>query len=119
MSQPRIINATLRAGVWSGELVDGDASGLVVLHEGQPLDGLDATPQPDRDSVLLHVPVPAALISDGVQTFVVQDTAGRHLASFSILAGEVLAHDLRAEIDLLRAELDMLKAAFRNHCAES
>ena len=35
------------------------------------------------------------------------------------LAGEALAHDIRAEIDLLRAELDMLKRAFRRHCLET
>ncbi|WP_333713541.1 hypothetical protein [Yoonia sp.] len=113
----KIINAELRAGVWSGELVGGAASGVRVLHEGRALAGVTTTPLPDRDSTKIAVPVPADLISDGVQTFVVEDSAGRVLASFAILAGEVLAHDLRAEIALLRAELDILKAAFRKHAA--
>jgi hypothetical protein len=113
----KVINAELRAGVWSGELVDGPASGIRVLHQGQALEGVTITPLPDRDSTRISVPVPAALISDGVQTFVVEDSAGRVLASFAILAGDVLAHDLRAEIALLRAELDILKSAFRKHVA--
>jgi hypothetical protein len=113
----KIINAELRAGVWTGELVDGTAEGLQVLHEGQALDGVTATALPDRDGTRISVPVPAALISDGVQTFVVADSKGRVLTSFAILAGDVLAHDLRAEIALLRAELDILKSAFRKHVA--
>lgn len=113
----KIINGELRAGVWSGELVEGTADGLRVLHEGQALDGVTATALPDRDSTRISVPVPSTLISDGVQTFVVEDGTGRMLASFAILAGDVLAHDLRAEIALLRAELDILKSAFRKHVA--
>ena len=35
------------------------------------------------------------------------------------VAGEALAPDLRAELDLLRAELDLLKSAFRRHCREA
>ena len=111
----KIINAELRAGVWTGELTGGSAEGIAVLHEGKALNGVTTTALPGRDSTLIRVPVPAELISDGVQTFVVQDPDGRTLTSFAILAGEVLAHDLRAEIDLLRAELDMLKSAFRKH----
>ena len=114
----KIINAELRAGIWTGELVEGSADSVQVLHNGQPLDGVTTTHLPDRDSTLIRVPLPSALISDGVQPFVVQDGSGHVLTSFAILAGDVMAHDLRAEIDLLRAELDMLKSAFRRHCAE-
>ena len=115
----KIINAELRAGVWTGELVAGKADGLGVFHEGRKLESATFEALPDRDSTVIRVPVPAELISDGVQTFLVQNTEGRTLTSFAILAGEVLAHDLRAEIDLLRAELDMLKSAFRKHCTEN
>ena len=114
----KIINAELRAGTWSGELVNCSAEGCQVLHQGNALDGVTTTQLPDRDSTRISVPIPASLISDGVQTFVVQDGNGKTLASFAILAGDVLAHDLRAEIDLLRAELDMLKTAFRKHVSE-
>ena len=45
--------------------------------------------------------------------------SGAVISTFSLLAGDLLDHDLRAEISLLRAELDMLKRAFRRHCAET
>ena len=41
------------------------------------------------------------------------------LDTITFIAGEALADDIRAEIDLLRAELDMLKRAFRRHCVET
>ena len=64
--------------------------------------------------------VPADSLSDGVQTYLVNDArSGDKLASFTILAGDTLSDDIRAEIDLLRAELDMLKKSFRHHCNET
>ena len=44
---------------------------------------------------------------------------GDTLDSISIITGEVLSDDIRAEMNLLRAELDMLKKAFRRHCIET
>jgi len=44
---------------------------------------------------------------------------GGKLGSFTVIAGEALGDDIRAEMDLLRAELDMLKRAFRRHCLET
>jgi hypothetical protein len=41
------------------------------------------------------------------------------LEKFTLIAGDVLGDDIRAEVDLLRAELDMLKRAFRRHCVET
>lgn len=68
----------------------------------------------------VRVPIPADLISDGVQSFVISDaTTGTTLSSFAIIAGDALAEDIRAEMDLLRAELDLLKRAFRRHCVET
>lgn len=68
----------------------------------------------------LRVELPADILTDGVQTFLIVDTeTGATLDSFAILTGEPVADDLRGEIDLLRAELDMLKKAFRRHCVET
>jgi len=68
----------------------------------------------------VKVPVPASAISDGVQTFVISDgDTGDVLNTFSILAGDAIGEDMRAEMDLLRAELDLLKRAFRRHCVET
>ncbi|MDA8740151.1 hypothetical protein N9M73_03340 [Rhodobacteraceae bacterium] len=41
------------------------------------------------------------------------------LARFTLIGGDLVDQDLRAEIDLLRAELDLLKRAFRRHCADT
>ena len=41
------------------------------------------------------------------------------LASFTVVMGQPLDEDIRAEMALLRAELDMLKRAFRRHCVET
>lgn len=111
----------LVAGTWKGVLTGASAvPDLKVTHLDHVLDGVTVQRLSDQGDWLVQVPVPASLISDGVQTFVIADAAtGDRLASFAILAGEALADDLRAEIDLLRAELDMLKRAFRLHCAET
>jgi hypothetical protein len=55
-----------------------------------------------------------------VQVFLINDAAtGETLDSFTIITGEPLEDDIRAEVELLRAELDMLKRAFRRHCVET
>jgi len=64
--------------------------------------------------------LPVERLSDGVQTFVIEDAdTGDALAHETVIAGEVLDEDTRAEVALLRAELDLLKRAFRRHCSES
>lgn len=66
------------------------------------------------------MPIPAEAVADGVQTFVIFDAAGStRLGDFTLIAGEAVSDDLRAEVELLRAELDMLKRAFRRHCLET
>ncbi|TCP40608.1 hypothetical protein [Rhodovulum marinum] len=120
----RLTATRLRAGVWEGVL-DGAAGeappAIEVVHLETPLSGVTLTPDADLPGrYAVRVPIPADLLSDGVQTFVVREAAGgATLASFAIVAGAPLDHDLRAEIDLLRAELDLLKKAFRRHCVET
>ncbi|GAA0290202.1 thioredoxin domain-containing protein [Rhodovulum strictum] len=120
---PRLTATRLHAGVWEGVLdaPGTDPPGIEALHLGRPVPGLRLTPDPDRPGrFALALPIPAEILSDGVQTCVIRDrTSGATLASFTILAGSPLDHDLRAEIDLLRAELDLLKRAFRAHCVET
>lgn len=116
LTKTKLIN-----GVWEGELigVTGDtAPALSVTHLTKPVDGLQTTLEDGRWFV--RVPVPLELIADGVQTFVISEVdTDKTLASFTLLSGEALAEDIRAEMDLLRAELDMLKRAFRRHCLET
>jgi len=120
-----LTKASLRDGVWEGVLtMEGAADDvpppLSALHLAQPVQGLEIIPLDEAGKWIVSLPIPTELISDGVQTFVIADAEnGEHLASFSLLAGDALAEDIRAEIDLLRAELDMLKRAFRRHCLET
>ena len=65
----------------------------------------------------LRVPIPAWALNEGVQTFVVQ-AGGERLAQFTLIAGQPLEEDIRAEVSLLRAELDLLKRAFQRHLRE-
>ncbi len=124
MTDLTLTKTRMTAGVWEGVLTrPGTGSfqpALAVSHQNVQIDGWTVTEDAAAGNWLMRVPVPAELIADGVQTFVISDTrSDETLASFSLLAGEALAEDIRAEMDLLRAELDMLKRAFRRHCVET
>jgi len=115
----------IQAGTYEGVLKAGGEGNynpdIAVLHLEQELDGLTLT----EDSSLAntwHVKfdIPSAALTDGVQTFLIMErSTGESLDSFTIVTGEALSDDIRAEMDLLRAELDMLKKAFRRHCVET
>lgn len=129
MSEPQgttdavLTRTRLVAGIWEGimtEPVEGVEPRIGVRHEGTEIPGVEVLPEGSPGLWLVRVPIPQEAISDGVQTFVVLDRVnGETLTSFSIVAGEPLADDLRSEIDLLRSELDLLKRAFRRHCVET
>lgn len=110
-------------GVWEGRL-DGMAAGrapqITASHEGRVLEGVAAEPLANGQGWHLRVPVPSDVVGDGLHTILLSDAdTGARLGSIAIAAGDPLAEDMRAELDLLRAELDLLKRAFRRHCAES
>ncbi len=115
----------IKEGVWYGELVVNDADEaqpkIEVRHLDQVLDGVVVKEHGNEKArFVLSVPIPAAVLNDGVQTFVISDAqTGDKLDSFSIVTGQPMEDDIRAELDLLRAELDMLKRAFRRHCVET
>ena len=115
----------IRSGVWEGLLTGGSERAtppeIEVRHLELPLDGVQvALADGMRKTWTVRVPIPADLLSDGVQTFLIHARpGGEKLASFTIITGAVLEEDIRAEVDLLRAELDMLKRAFRRHCLET
>lgn len=112
----------IRAGVWEG-VVSGAAETptLAVLHLEKPVPGVTVTAVAERAGEwLVQVPIPAELLSEGVQTFLIINSAtGEKLQHFTVITGVAMEDDLRAEVDLLRAELDMLKRAFRRHCLET
>lgn len=122
--QIELTKLRLVEGVWRGALKHtGRADwqpNIEVTHLDFPVE--DVTVEEDRveEHWLVSVPIPADRIADGVQTFVIRDRKEDVvLGSFSIVAGDALAEDIRAELSLLRAELDMLKKAFRRHCVET
>ncbi|WP_371416304.1 hypothetical protein [Rubellimicrobium sp. CFH 75288] len=115
---PRLVPLRLAGGMWEGLWEGADPPRLVASHTGIPLPPPEAAETEGGWLVRLRLPV--ELIAEGVQTVVIADAGtGGTLARITLVAGEVLADDLRAEIDLLRAELDMLKRAFRRHCLET
>lgn len=112
-------------GVWEGLLSSRAkvAPQLLLRHEdelvGQP-ETLEADAPPGEPSRwLVRFRLPVDRLSDGVQTFIIEDAeTGDQLAHETIFAGEIVEDDIRAEVSLLRAELDLLKRAFRRHCSE-
>ncbi|SMC53077.1 hypothetical protein [Primorskyibacter flagellatus] len=124
MSDYHIAKRRFVEGVWEGivtrKRADSPAPRVEVTHQGRALPEVKLTESPDGGHWDLTVPVPANMLGDGAQVFLINDAAsGDLLDSFAIIAGEVLADDLHAELQLLRDELDMLKRAFRRHCLDT
>ncbi len=122
---PMVLTKTrLFEGIWEGVLRYENDSGpdpkLDVTFQDKPVKGVDLTFL-EKDQVwAVRIPLPPESLSDGVHTILVSDaSSGERLDKITFIAGEALADDLRAELDLLRAELDMLKRAFRRHCVET
>lgn len=111
-------------GVWHGALKRHGQEqwqpSIEVTHLDFVVEGVEIEEDRVEECWHVRVPIPADRIADGVQTFVIRDKrTDTVLANFSIVAGDALAEDIRAELSLLRAELDMLKKAFRRHCVET
>lgn len=124
MSELTLTKTRLFEGVWEGALKSSEASAtkpqVDVTYLGEPVPEVSIDPTEEAGLWRLRFQVPKESLSDGVQTVVISDHATEErLETVSFIAGEALAGDLRAEIDLLRAELDMLKRAFRRHCVET
>ncbi len=122
MSTLKLTKTKMKQGVWQG-IVTQTGSGVPVIdvtHVGITIPGVELTHNESAGHWLLSIPIPADAITDGVQTLLITDkAAGAKIGHISLIAGEPLMDDVRAELDLLRAELDMLKRAFRRHCLET
>ncbi|KUP92990.1 hypothetical protein [Tritonibacter horizontis] len=124
MSALTLNKIRFHGGVWEGVIdsadTPGSQPGVTVRLLDRKIDGVTLRAAETAGSWHLSIPVPAEALGDGVQCFVIYDEAtGTKLGDFTVISGEPLADDLRAEIALLRAELDMLKRAFRRHCLET
>lgn len=112
----------IQAGVWEGLLTGAVGTPrLEAMHLDMPLASVTVTAVAGGAGVwAVRVPIPAQVLSEGVQTFVIRDAqSGGTLAHFTVITGAAINEDFRAEMDLLRAELDLLKRAFRRHCVET
>ena len=121
MSEAKLNASGIRNGYWEGEVVTTDDAppALEILHMNQNLDGVEIAPAGEAGHWRVRVPIPAATLNEGVQTFLIQHGAsGNRIGEFTIIAGVPLEDDIRAEIGLLRAELDILKKSFRRHCVD-
>ncbi len=112
-------------GVWEGIVTTGNSEGseptIEVLHLGKALDSVSVSLDESASSRWnIRVGIPADLLGDGVHVFLIQETrSDQKLGDITIIAGEPLEDDVRAEVELLRAELDLMKRAFRRHCLET
>lgn len=113
----------LRRGVWECTWRSAAPPPRVALTlEGRTVALAQLTPA-DEGSWRASARIPPETLSDGAQTYVLVADDGdgtedprpgaTRLAHLPLLAGEALADDLRAEIDLLRAEMDLLKRELR------
>ncbi len=123
MSDLILTKIRLLNGQWEGR-VSAPAGGakprIEVRHLDRLLDGVKLKKGAGTGQWDLVVPLPEWALSDGVQTFMVMDVeSNEKLGEFTLVAGDIAADNLRAEVDLLRAELDVLKRAFRRHCRET
>lgn len=124
MSNLKLTKIRMRNGVYEGILTGAGNTGAKPIIGVRYLDRYvenvriaEGTADGTWD---LFIPIPTDAVADGVHTFVITDEVDdAQLGNFTLIAGESVADDLRAEVELLRAELDMLKRAFRRHCLET
>ena len=124
MSNLTLTKIRLRNGTWEGRIGGADTGDeppdIRVTFLDQPVEGVDLQVGDGAGIWNLSIPVPGHAVADGVHTILILNGADdTKLGDFTLLAGEAMADDLRAEVELLRAELDMLKRAFRRHCLET
>lgn len=118
-SLPKRLRRAFKNGTWEIELESGDQPEIEVIHDGRWLQSPDAE-KSEGDRWIARFEVPVSSLADGVQTFLLCDRrTGTTIDTLTIMAGDAIEDDIRAELDLMRAELVLLKKAFRRHCVDS
>lgn len=109
-----VTDAWLAQGVYTARLTGSDtAPALVLMQGGAPLPELEVR-ETAPGQWTASCPLPARLLSDGVQTLLLTEAVSADvLHRMALQAGTVLDGDVMAEIALLRDELDLVKAALR------
>lgn len=122
MTKLTLTKTKIRQGIWQGIVTgaDNEAPQIEVSHLDNPVADVKFEHNKEAGQWLMSFPIPPSAIADGVHTILIRDiVTGATLGNATLIAGEVLEDDIRAELDLLRAELDMVKSAFRRHCLET
>jgi hypothetical protein len=122
MSKLQLTKTRMRQGVWQGILTQDskEKPNISVQHQNADVPDVKLEWNEAAKHWLLSIPIPPEMIADGVHTLLILDQdGGEKLGDVTLIAGEALGDDIRAEMNLLRAELDMLKRAFRRHCLET
>lgn len=109
---------SIAGGVWEAIATATEAPAIQALHGERAVDGVTVAPVPgSAGRFAVRVPIPTSALNEGVQTILVRSD-GETVATITLVAGEPLTQDIRAELSLLRAELDLLKRAFQRHVRE-
>ena len=122
MKSLELTKTKMMQGIWQGIVTgSGDVRPVIeVTHQDTLVAGIKLEQTGTAGQWHLSIPIPVEAIADGVQTLIIEDkAAAAKIGQVTLIAGEALGDDIRAEMDLLRAELDMLKRAFRRHCLEA
>lgn len=124
MSGFTLTKTRFQDGLWEGLLVADHGNPrppeIAASFQERPVHGVLVTNTVEPGAWVVEVPVPVEALGDGVQTIVIHDARdGGVLDSFTLIAGDALSEDIRAEVALLRAELDLFKRAFRAHCRDT
>ncbi len=115
----KVEQARIAGGVWEAVVTAAEPLTVEAMRDGRQIEGVSVAPVAGTtDRYAVRVPIPAWVLNDGVQTILVQ-AGGARLAAVTLVAGQPLEEDIRAELGLLRAELDLLKRAFQRHVRES
>lgn len=114
MSEETLVKLAFQGGRYEAELRAPEDTGIEAVHNGRVIAAARLTH--GEGATRVSVEFPADILSDGVQVVALRSTVtGAVLDRVTVLAGEALDEDIRAEIALLRDELEMLKRAFRRH----
>jgi hypothetical protein len=108
-----LVQTRISGGVWEGALSGAIGASPVVeaLHAGRAVEGVEVAPVAGKAGrFTVRVPIPDWALNEGVQTIVLQSD-GLTLSQFTLVAGQPLDEDIRAELDLL-------KRAFQRHVRE-
>ncbi len=112
MTHAKLVPIRFENGMWEGHLATDTAPRIEAWYQGRMLPGV--TCDPAEGGWTLRVPVPVALLSEGIHIVVIRAAdSGDILGDFAMIGGTAAADELGAQVELLRAELDMLKQVVR------